>query len=73
MATQHQYHFKIILILLILIKCIKTLIFKMVKGCRIDTGPCKKVLSKRDPQKTVGTRGSCKTGTGLDGQRTRQA
>ena len=46
---------------------------KMVKGCRIDTGPCKKGLSKKDPPKTLGTRVSCKTGTGLDGQRARQA
>ena len=46
---------------------------KMVKGCRIDTGPCKKALSKKDRPKTLGTRVSCKTGTGLGGQRARQA
>ena len=33
----------------------------MVKECRIDTGPCKKALSKKDPPKTLGTRMSCKT------------
>ena len=47
--------------------------FKMVQGCRIDTGSCKKPLSKKDSPKTLGTRLSCKTGTGLDGQRARQA
>ena len=41
---------------------------KMVQGCTINTGPCKK-----DSPKTLGTRVSCKTGTGLDGQRARQA
>ena len=46
---------------------------KMVEGCRIDTGQYKKALSKKDPPKTLGTRVSCKTGTWLDGQRTRQA
>ena len=46
--------------------------YKMVKGCRIDTGSCKKALSKKDPPKTLGTRVSCKTGIGLDGQRARQ-
>ena len=46
---------------------------KMVKGCRIDTELCKKPLSKKDSPKTLGTRVSCKTGTGLDGQRARQA
>ena len=46
---------------------------KMVKGCRIDTGQYDKALSKKDPPKTLGTRVSCKTGTWLDGQRTRQA
>ena len=45
---------------------------KMVKGCRIDTGSCKKPLSKKDSPKTLGTRVSCKTGTGLAGQRARQ-
>ena len=45
----------------------------MVKGCRIDTGPSKKTLSKKDSPKTLGTRVSCKTGTWLDGQRARQA
>ena len=30
--------------------------FKMVKGCRIDTGSCKKPLSKKDSPKTLGTR-----------------
>ena len=45
---------------------------KMVKGCRIDTGLCKKALSKKDPPKTLETRVSCKTGTGLGGQRARQ-
>ena len=48
-------------------------LLKVVKGCRIDTGPCKKVLSKKDPPKTLGTKVSCKTGTGPDGQRARQA
>ena len=38
---------------------------KMVQGCRIDTGSCKKPLSKKDSPKTLGTRLSCKTGTGL--------
>ena len=47
--------------------------FKMVEGCRIDTGPYKKALSKKDPPKTLGIRVSCRTGTGLDGQRARQA
>ena len=46
---------------------------KMVQGCRIDTGSCKKPLSKNDSPKTLGTRLSCKTGTGLGGQRARQA
>ena len=41
---------------------------KMVKGCRIDTGLCKK-----DPPKTHGTRVICETGAGLGGQRARQA
>ena len=41
---------------------------KMVKGCRIDTGSCKKALSKKDSPKTLGTRLSCKTGTRLGGQ-----
>ena len=45
----------------------------MVKGCRIDTGSCKKPLSKMNSTKTLGTRVSCKTGTGLGGQRARQA
>ena len=45
----------------------------MVQGCRIDTGSCKKPLSKKDSPKTLGTRLSCKTGTGLSGQRARQA
>ena len=45
---------------------------KMVKGCRIDTGPYKKALSKKDPPKTLGKRVSCKTDTGLSGQRARQ-
>ena len=39
----------------------------MVNGCRIDTGPCNKILSKKDPPKTLGIRLSCKTGTGLSG------
>ena len=52
--------------------CIKTP-FKNGKGCRIDTGSCKKASSQKDPPKTLGTRVSCKTGTGLDGQRARQA
>ena len=47
--------------------------FKMVKGCWIDTGLCKKALSKKDSPKTLGTRLSCKAGTGLGGQRARQA
>ena len=46
---------------------------KMVKGCRIDTGLCKKPLSKKNSPKTLRTRVSCKTGTGLGGQRARQA
>ena len=46
--------------------------FKNGKGCRIDTGACKKALPKKDPPKTLGTRVSCKTSTGLGGQRTRQ-
>ena len=46
--------------------------FKMVEGCRIDTGLCKKALSKNDSPKTLGTRVSCKTGTGLGGLRARQ-
>ena len=46
---------------------------KMVQGCRIDTGSCKKPLSKKDSPKTLETRLSCKTGTGLGGQRARQA
>ena len=46
--------------------------FKMVKGCRIDIGLCKKALSRNDSPKTLGTRVSCKTGTGLGGQRARQ-
>ena len=33
---------------------------KMVKGCRTDTGSCKKPLSKKDSPKTLGTRVSCK-------------
>ena len=43
----------------------------MVKGCRIDTGSCEKPFSP----KTLGTRVSCKTGTGmrLDGYRARQS
>ena len=41
----------------------------MAKGCRIDTGSCKKPLSKKDSSKTLGTRVSCKTGTGLGGQK----
>ena len=42
----------------------------MVKGCRINTGLCKKlkVLSKKDPPKTLGTRIGCKAGTGLGDQ-----
>ena len=52
-------------------ECIKT--HKMVKGCRIDTEPCKKALSKKDSPKTLGTRVSCRTGKGLGGQRARQA
>ena len=46
---------------------------KMVQGCRIDTGSCKKPLSKKDSPKILRTRLSCKTGTGLGGQRARQA
>ena len=46
---------------------------KMVKECRIDTGLCKKALSKKDSPKTLGTRLSCKTGIGLGGQRARRA
>ena len=46
--------------------------FKMVEGCRIDTGWCKRALSKNDSPKTLGTRVSCKTGTGLRGQKARQ-
>ena len=46
---------------------------KMVQGCRIDTGSCKKPLSRKDSPKTLGTRLSCKTSTGLGGQRARQA
>ena len=45
----------------------------MIKGCKVDTGPYNMALSKKDPPKTLGTRVSCKTGTGLDGQRARQA
>ena len=41
---------------------------KMVKGCRIDIGLCKK-----DPPKTHGTRVICETGAGLGGQRARRA
>ena len=41
---------------------------KMVKGCRIDVGLCKK-----DPPKTHGTRVICESGAGLGGQRARQA
>ena len=44
---------------------------KMVKGCRIDTESCEKPLSKKDSPKTLGTRVSCKSGTGLGGQRAR--
>ena len=44
----------------------------MVKGCRIDTGPCEKALSKKNPPETLGTKVNFKTGTGLDGQRVRQ-
>ena len=40
----------------------------MVKGCRIDTGLCKKALSKKDLPKTLGRRVSCETGTGLVGK-----
>ena len=54
-------------------RCIYTNHLKMVKRCRIDTGSCKKPLSKKDSPKTLGTRVSCKTGTGLGGQRARQA
>ena len=43
----------------------------MVKGCRIDT-PYKKASSIRDFPKTLGTRVSCKIGTGINGQRARQ-
>ena len=46
---------------------------KMEKGCKIDTGLCKKISSKKDPPKTLGTSVSGKTGTGLGGQRARQA
>ena len=46
---------------------------EMVKGYRIDTGPSQKALSKRDSPKSLGTRVSYKTGTRLDGQRSRQA
>jgi hypothetical protein len=46
---------------------------KMVQGCRIDTGSCKKALSKKDSPKTLGTGLGCKTSTGLGGQRARQA
>ena len=53
--------------------CIKTIKKIMVKGCRIDTGSCKKALSRKDSPKTLGTRVSCKTGTGLGGQMARQA
>ena len=45
---------------------------KTVKGCRIDTGSCKKPLSEKDSPKTLGIRVSCKTRTGLGGQRVRQ-
>ena len=41
---------------------------KMVKGCRIDVGLCKK-----DPPKTHGTRIICETSAGLGGQRARRA
>jgi hypothetical protein len=41
----------------------------MVNGCRIDTGPCKKVLPEKDPPKTLVTRVSCIKGTGLGDQR----
>ena len=43
----------------------------MVNGCRIDAGLCKKVLSRKDPPKTHGTRVSSETGTRLGGQRAR--
>ena len=47
--------------------------FKMVNGCRIDTGLCKKGLSKKDSPKTLGTRVICEIGKGQDRQRSRQA
>ena len=45
----------------------------MVKGCRVDTGLCKKALSKKDLPTILGTRVSCETGAGLGGQSVRQA
>ena len=47
-----------------------------MKGCRIDTGPCKKVSPKsmHPPRTSMHLeQGSCKPGTGLGGQRARQA
>ena len=44
----------------------------MVKGYRIDVGLYKRYYQKDSP-KTLGTRVSCKTSTGLDGQRARRA
>ena len=31
--------------------------FKVVKGCRVDTGSCKRLLSKKDSPKTLGIKG----------------
>ena len=54
-------------------ECIKT-IEKWLKDIGLTQDCAKKALSKKDSPKTLGTRVSCKTGTGLDGQtRARQA
>ena len=44
---------------------------KMVKGCRIDTGSCKRHYQKGFSKNTW-NKGKLQTGTGLGGQRARQ-
>ena len=71
-SQQSEYLTMLIILLLRIVKpanCIIKRVYKnhlkMVKGCRIDTGSCKKPSSKKDSPKTLGTRVSCKTGRGL--------
>ena len=71
-VNKHMYVYWLIITFVFTQRCIKKH-FKMVKGCRVDTGLCKKALSKKDLPTILGTRVSCETGAGLGGQSVRQA